>query len=209
MSLVVLTREVETGELSKVPESRSVVCSGGVNFIIKQTDMDLGVFEVDFTNPFLHWLKPRNSFVSRFVVFCKFLVSSILRVIAWTKVEFCIIQSVSIEMIYIFLARLYESVKKNKSICSVGVTTHPSSINVFSFFRWNRKPMPFVNPLKILSIYDGVVSSRERNKFDRLILRLDNIVTLHGAFHKEPSFLVRLSAALLYFTPLEAQYGLR
>lgn len=62
-------------------------------------------------------------------------------------------------------------------------------------------PTPLHQPLVIGGINDGVLALCERNDFDRLVERLDNIVTLHGAFHKEPSFLVRLSAALLHLIP--------
>jgi hypothetical protein len=34
-------------------------------------------------------------------------------------------------------------------------------------------------------------------------------VSLHGAFHKEPSFLVRLSAAPLNSTMLGVEHGIR
>lgn len=41
-------------------------------------------------------------------------------------------------------------------------------------------------PSVVSGVHDGVVAMRERDKFDRLVLRLDNLVTFHAAFHKEP-----------------------
>jgi hypothetical protein len=45
-------------------------------------------------------------------------------------------------------------------------------------------PIPFREPLKIFGVNGGILSHRKRNKTVGWIERLDNLVSLHGAFHR-------------------------
>jgi hypothetical protein len=171
--------------------------------------MELFVLKINFTNPLLRRNMPRHTLVSRFIGFVQPLVTSIESFATWAKVISRVIESIAINMVNILFASDYEAMHQNESISSIRFPLHSSNINRFRFLGWDRKPMPLVEEIKIRSTNYSIESACQWDEFDRLVKRLDNSVSLHGAFHKEPSFLVRLSAAPLNSTMLGVEHGIR
>ncbi len=62
----------------------------------------------------------------------------------------------------------------------------PLRIKGLRIFRPFCIPIPTIQAGILRSVYRRILPARKGNQFDRLILRLDNSVTLHVVLHKEP-----------------------
>jgi hypothetical protein len=163
-----------------------VICSCSIKSTIfrKQSDMNLFPFDVNIATPFMRGTMPKNSLVSRFVIFGYFLISAILHVIARSEILASIIQTVSVFVIYIALALQNKAVHKNNTIFTGRKMFYVSNINILGLFGWNSKPVVLTNQREIFCVNDGIVAARKRNQFNRLINRLNNCVTGYYSFHK-------------------------
>lgn len=108
-------------------------------------------------------------------------VGNILRPRAWANVLSSVIESVAIFVVYIAIRVLQEfAVHEDHGRIIIPSACSIKPLNVF---------VPYSEPVGsgecgiIRRIYYRILALSERDKADRLVLRLDNSVTLHVEFH--------------------------
>lgn len=142
-----------------------------------------------------------DAFVSRSVCRWESAIAGILRSCRDSEIRVSIVERLT--ALFVVCFSWISSVKAENEPVHVNSIASTSLGGVVAFCRL----IPLSKPIELVQIfvsvgrYDGVLSFGKGNQFDRLVKRLDDGVTCHVGFHKEPPFLVRLSAAPFHFTP--------
>lgn len=203
---VVGTGEVEARELSKVFDCRPIVSSSPGYCASEQTKIFNSPSPAYRSSPSSLTGIPVNTFESGGVVDINFPISSILGVTALSKVSFSIIKPVLVPVVYVWkILSCYLSMHKDMFELPVNRLSSGRVESIRSFIPTSN-PVELVEFLVAFCVDKSILPLRQWNDAIRWVERLLNIVTLHGAFHKEPPFLVRQVAALNYpnFIMLEA-----
>lgn len=206
MSIVVSDGEVSIGEWTKQFNGLPVVCSRGLDFCIKSSDVDSRSTNRNFG------FKPEISdWVHALVAYFSLLlwtVAAILPLLAWPKISLAIIQSIVVDMVVVFSFSHHFTMHVYFAKLSVWKEFLSHRIDHVPTIAFLRKPVRFHESVIVLCINNCIHALGEWNDFDRIVKRLFDSVTLHvvDTSHKEPSFLVQRSAAPNYinFTMLEA-----
>jgi len=198
MSFVIRAREVGTSELSKEFYRLAVVGANCIEYILVGSAVYLLSIKLHLSLPVRAICG--NTLVPGSVIAWLFAITTILGIGRWTKIGSYIIESVAVNVIYITIGLQDFTMHLYNATVSIFIVFISRSINIRCGSGWNWIPKTLVEFTKVFCTNVGIQSSRQWNYFDRLIERLDNSVpSIHVVFHKEPSFLVRLSAALFNF----------
>src|SRR6266705_6153612 len=132
----------------------------------------------DLYPPLLAVLTPMNAFKSRSVGRRQRRIPSILMICALAKILTPIIKRLSITMICFFSRTEAKDYAMHRHHFLSNRSTGVKTVRVSSPYGI---PIPLIEPLKISSINDGVLSLCERDKTVGCVKRLDNLVPFHGA----------------------------
>lgn len=196
MSIVRRAREIQTGEFAEVLDGRTVIGSRCILCILKPSKPDF--FAINF---YIRLVKTliTDALVSSGIIRLPTSILTILSGSCFSKVRAAIIQRVVIDVVYLMRCAENLAVHLDSStFCGFASISYRNP--TLTALNVQRTPIPVHEPFIVGSIDDGIFSASQWDKAIRWIKRLDNIMSWHGAFHKEPSFLVRLSAALSNFT---------
>lgn len=175
-------------EVSKILDGSSVVGAGGQVSGFEYTDVMSLPVETDsclpknFTfagSPLANALKPGR------VITPKLLISAVLDWSAWSQVVATVVQSV-----IVLVVRVNAFVFCNDSVhvdCRwLGELNASRRIVLPVLAIEGREPIPLHQEFVVACVHYSVKSASEWNIFDRLVRRLDNRVSLHADFHREP-----------------------
>lgn len=156
------------------------ICLYSIAFVLVATQVGLLSLNPDLRLPTLSLLFPRNALVSIFAIRFHSLIETALSSRGATKVSSTIIQRVVVDVVS-YLSRFKTQNEAMHSYrFSIGTTT--PSIETICVLIPVCAPVPLVKPIKIYSVYDGVLVVSERYKTIRCAARLDNLVSTNTAF---------------------------
>ena len=161
-----------------------IVGARSIFFCNENSEIDIASVYADATHEFFGSTMPTYSLETRLVVLVITLVSDILTASTWAKILSAVIKCVSIRVIYLAMMLAKQLAVYQKA--SIYARLFPDCIVVRNILGPHRSPIPLIQPFVVDSIYDCILSACKGNQFDRLVLRLDDSVTLHVALHKEP-----------------------
>ena len=194
MSFVIRTREVGTSELAKVFNGGSIIRPRCVQFafLCGRKSSEPYLLSIDANSGAVFSWNIERTLKPTGVIRLFGAIREILRTSSHAEIFASIVQWIKIYMVYILIRLQYFTMHQDSPI-SVGV---PDSDVAIPRLGIQCGPIELGKIFIIARANQCVLPTCERNYTVGWIKRLDNIMSWHGAFHKEPSFLVRLSAAL-------------
>jgi hypothetical protein len=140
-------------------------------------------------------LAPADSLESSRTVNAGFTIPTILYVRAFAKILTSIVQRISVLVIPFFERSAFKDLPLHGD-GRVPSSDCPGSVEAFRAIRPDGIPVPLRKPLEVGGVHDGILSLRKRDKFYRLVKRLDYSMSLHAFFHRCTSNALRFSRYL-------------
>lgn len=203
---VISAGKVRASELTEVQDRGSVVCSCCFDRCLMLTDINVAVIHANSGYPSIPVRTPPNSFIPRSIIDRFFPIAGVLFDCRRAKVFIAIVKCIAIPMICGGKLMLNQNIVHiNSFFLSIRIL-RAYRVEITTPFIEFRTLVPLINPLVAMSAHKRVLSLRKGNDAIRWIKRLYYSVFTHVELHKEPSFLLRQSAALNSFnyTSLEA-----
>jgi len=203
MSLVGRSRKVGTSELTKVVNGCSVVHSRALFGPSGRTEIDVLSAYAESSHPISSICSPPNTLESGGVVDWLLSISRILFYGCWAKIGASIVEGIAALMVYVNYVTNYLAVHWNSNFLSVRIFLPYGDIHSGSIVQLC-VPVIAGNVIPNQGVNLSELALGKGNESDILVMRRDDGVSLHAMFHREPPFLVRLSAASLHSNMLEA-----
>jgi hypothetical protein len=162
--------KIETRKFAKDFECLFVVCSRCLNYVRKFTDVLIAYSDGITVVPH----SSEDSLESRRIVTAKSRIRLVLTIRAWAKIGSAIIKTVTVSVVNLFTISADNlAVHSNLTIpiAPKCVKTKPNCLAMSD-------PVPFREPLIVGSVYDGILSLRERDQAVGWIERLSNGMAL-------------------------------
>ncbi len=160
---------------------------GGFCQLIEVAKMALFSFHSNVCSPFVFFITPDHSYIARFVIGSFRSVSLVLRVGSPADIESAIIKCVPILVVAFLFPFQFQECAMHKNRVPAAFASFTVSCRVKASRRRQRVPIPLIKPIIISGINQSILTFRERDNSIGWILRLDNCVTLHAAFHRSTS----------------------
>ncbi|HYR42159.1 MAG TPA: hypothetical protein VER98_03980 [Terriglobia bacterium] len=183
-------------ELAEVFQGSSIIGTGGFFGGFKISKMDLFAFNGNLGLP-VDLLEVIYAFIASCIITLLSTIAAILRMTARSEIVTSIIKTVAVVVVSINGLMINQNAMHVNEL-AIGAT--PNRIETSFVFQC--APVPLHQPIVIGSIYDGVVAFGQRDKFDRLVLRLDDFVSRHTIFLHDltSNKILRRSAAFAFYT---------
>lgn len=166
-------------------ERGNSVCGSSFFLGVETTQVNASASSLDTRNP--SPVSPVNPFYSASVVAFLSRIKSVLTRSAGTQILFSVIKAIAVLVVYVWTRPVveYEAMDLNDSRFIMAIREMPDALNVIRMrgFVPMSKPVVLHKAFVIVAIDDGILPLCERNKFDRLILRLDDCMSVHAVLH--------------------------
>lgn len=171
-----------SGKLSYHSYGERHIGFAGFFWTIKRSKLKAFAINASARNPLFLPTMPRYSLISGSIIPILRTIEGILESCAFTEILFPIIKSVHVYVIYVWHGGIdYFSMHANK----LAITAASFGVINITLFVKNSAPVPLHQPVIIFGVNDGVLALGERDKFDRLVERLNNNMSFHVWLHKK------------------------
>jgi hypothetical protein len=200
---------VQCCKFAKVLSRRDVVGESRILYLFVTAKANSFTVYLYRCSPFIRPRAPRDAAKTARVVAVPIRsVRSVLRRRRNSNIAATIIQRIAVSVVnsysYRFVNDSHNLALHGDMVCTIAVLwIAPRSVNVEFLGRRfpSGVPVPLHEPLVIGSVNDGVLPESQRDKSDRLILRLDNLVAFHAVLHNPTSHeIVRQFSRTLNYT---------
>jgi hypothetical protein len=175
-------REIQSRKFAKVLEGSRIVSTGCILSAIEYSKVVNLVVFLNRRKPATSSFIKKCSLVSRGVISLFWAIREILRTSPVAEIVATVVKPIAVFVVNIDIRPSHDLNVHEDATCAVSSIGIPASLSGLKC-----APIPLVQPCVISSINDRIETLGKWNKFDRLIERLDNSVSIHAAFHSSYS----------------------